>query len=130
MSIGWVKMLRRKGYCGTVGTGNKLVYVWSTKSRKPCVTNRQRRTWCTSSWKYVSRQAAITYIHNSHTTYVVCVNFIHEWRDLQIFWEAFHGNFIYSQSYCQKSTEWKWPKKYFHIFVLMSDLGFELGPYV
>ena len=22
------------------------------------------------------------------------------------------------------------PKKYFHIFVLMSDLGFELGPYV
>ena len=37
----------------------------------------------------------------SHTTYVVCVNFINKWRDLQfkvdserqIFWETFHGNF-------------------------------------
>ena len=41
----------------------------------------------------------------SHTTYVVNVNFLHEWRDLnfkvdseqQIFWETFHGNFIYSE---------------------------------
>ena len=38
----------------------------------------------------------------SHTTYVVCVNFTHKWRDLQFkvdserlnFWETFHGNFI------------------------------------
>ena len=38
----------------------------------------------------------------SHTTYVLCVNFIHMWRDLQfkvdserqIFGEIFHGNFI------------------------------------
>ena len=37
----------------------------------------------------------------SHTTYVVCVNFIHKWRQLQfkgdserqIFRETFHGNF-------------------------------------
>ena len=37
----------------------------------------------------------------SHTTYVVCVNFIHKWRALQfkvdserqIYWETFHGNF-------------------------------------
>ena len=37
----------------------------------------------------------------SHTTYVVCVNFIHKWRDLlftvdserQIFRETFHDNF-------------------------------------
>ena len=38
----------------------------------------------------------------SHTTYVVCVNFIHKWRNLQFkvdserqvfFWETFHGNF-------------------------------------
>ena len=37
----------------------------------------------------------------SHSAYVVCVNFIHKWRDLQfnvdserqIFWETFHGNF-------------------------------------
>ena len=39
----------------------------------------------------------------SHTTFVVCVNFIHKWRDLQfkvdseqkIFCETFHGNFFY-----------------------------------
>ena len=51
----------------------------------------------------------------SHTTYVVCVNFIYKWRDLQfkvdserhIFWETFHGNFIYSQSFCQKSAKRK-----------------------
>ena len=37
----------------------------------------------------------------SYTTYVVCVNFIHKWRDAQsivyseqqIFWETFHGSF-------------------------------------
>ena len=57
----------------------------------------------------------------SLTTYVVCINFIHKWRDLQfkvdserqIFWEIFHVNFIYSQSFCQKSAERKSPKKYF-----------------
>ena len=37
----------------------------------------------------------------SHTTYVMCVNFIHEWRDLQFpngrfFWESFHCNFIFT----------------------------------
>ena len=38
----------------------------------------------------------------SHITYVMCVNFIHKWRDLQFkvdserqIWETFHGNFIY-----------------------------------
>ena len=37
----------------------------------------------------------------SHTTYVVCINFIHKWRDLQFkvdserqIWETFHCNFI------------------------------------
>ena len=70
----------------------------------------------------------------SHTTYVVCVNFIHKRRDLQffkvvserqIFWETFHGHFIYSPSFCQKSAERKSPKKYFSYFVLMSGLGLE-----
>ena len=40
----------------------------------------------------------------SHSTYVVCVNFIHKWRDLQfkvdfkrqIFWETFRDNFIFT----------------------------------
>ena len=49
----------------------------------------------------------------SQTTYVVCVNFIHKWRGPyslkstptdRFFWDAFHGNFIYSQSFCQKSA--------------------------
>ena len=69
----------------------------------------------------------------SHTTYVVCVNFIHKWRDLQFkidyerqsFWKTFHGNFICSQSFCPKSAERKSLKKYLTKFVLMSGLLFE-----
>ena len=46
----------------------------------------------------------------SHTTHVVCVNFISEWREVHfnvdsergIFEKLFHGRFIYSQSVCQK----------------------------
>ena len=60
----------------------------------------------------------------SHTTYFMCVNFIYKWRDLefkvdserQIFWETFHGNFIYSQSFCQKSE--RKPRKKYFIFYL------------
>ena len=44
----------------------------------------------------------------SHTTYVVCVNFIRKKRDLQFkvdserqIFEQLRGNFIYSQSFCQ-----------------------------
>ena len=87
-----------------------------------------------------------TYIHNwplqpfsqdyglaSHSTHVVCVNFMREWRDLQfnvdserqIFEKLFHGNFIYSQSFCQKSAARKSAKKYFSYSVLMSGLGLE-----
>ena len=43
----------------------------------------------------------------SHTTYVVCVKFIREWRGLQfkfdteqqIFWETFHGNFYFTSEF-------------------------------
>ena len=57
----------------------------------------------------------------SRNTHIVCVNFIREWRDLQfnadhkrhIFEKLFHGRFIYSQNFCQKSPERKSPKKYF-----------------
>ena len=64
----------------------------------------------------------------SHTTHVVCVNFICEWRDLQfnvvserqIFEKLFHGRFIYSQSFCQKSAEAKSSKKYF-FFIFRFD---------
>ena len=38
------------------------------------------------------------------------------------FWETFHGNLIYSQSFCQKSAERKSPKKSFLYFVLISGL--------
>ena len=74
----------------------------------------------------------------SQSTYVVCFNFIHKWRDLQfkvdserqISWETLHGNFIYSQSFCQKFAETKSSKKYFLDFVLMSVLGLEPWLYV
>ena len=48
----------------------------------------------------------------SHTTYVVCVNLMHN----------------YSQSFCQKSDERKSLKKYFLYFILMSFLGLEPWP--
>ena len=68
----------------------------------------------------------------SHTTYVVCSNFIHECHDLkfkvdsqgQIFEKIFWDVYLFSE-FWQKSAEKKSPKKYFHIFVLMSDLEFE-----
>ena len=76
----------------------------------------------------------------SHTTYVVCFNFIREWRtysltstlNVFIFCEKFfHGRFVYSQSFCQTSAERKSPKKYFFSrFILMPDLGYEPGLYV
>ena len=93
---------------------------------------------------YVIRHYIHTYIYNwslqpfsqdyslaSHTTHVVYVNFIRDWRDLQfnddserqIFEKLFHGWFIYSQSFCQKTAERKSPKKYFSYFIiLMTDL--------
>ena len=46
----------------------------------------------------------------------------------QIFGVTFHGNFIYSLNFCQKSAksaERKSTKKYFSCFVLMSGLGLE-----
>ena len=64
----------------------------------------------------------------SHTTYVVCVNFFYlqfKVDSERQTWETFSGNFIYSQSFCQKSAERKSPKKYFSYCVLMSGLGLE-----
>ena len=66
----------------------------------------------------------------SDTTYVVCVNFIHKWGTCSFFEKLFHGNFFYSQSFCQKSTERKSSKKYFSYYVLMSGLGLETWRYV
>ena len=43
---------------------------------------------------------------------------------------VFMVNFIYSQSLCQKSSERKSPKKYFHISVLIPNLDYEPGFYV
>ena len=68
-----------------------------------------------------------------HTTYVVCVNDMHKWRGLQLnvdlerqcFDKLFHGNFIYSQSFYNKSAEKTSPKQYFYYFVLMSGLWLE-----
>ena len=58
------------------------------------------------------------YVLASHTTHVVCVNFIHEWRNLQfnvdcerqICWETFSWQvYFFSQSLCQKSAQRKSP---------------------
>ena len=58
----------------------------------------------------------------SHTTIVVCVNFLYisgkgyslkSTPNDSFFWETFHGNLIYSQSFCQKSAEKYASKKYY-----------------
>ena len=51
----------------------------------------------------------------SHTTYVVCVDFIRKWQDLQfkvdsewqIFWETFHGSFFNLRSEFLPEICWK-----------------------
>ena len=76
----------------------------------------------------------IPYIHN--LTHVVCVNFIHEWRDLQfnidserqIFEKHFHGRFIYSQSFCQKSAVRKSPEKNFFSHISFLFLAWNTNP--
>ena len=53
----------------------------------------------------------------SHTNYVVCVIFIYKRLDLQFKVDSERKIFlIYSQSFWQKSTERKSPKKYFFVF--------------
>ena len=107
---------------------------WSTRISKTCILNTS-----TASLDVENRWSLLLFFilhyiighYNpsvriadlvSHTTYVVCVGFIHKWQDLQfkvdfeqqIFWETFHGSFLsYSQSFCQKSAERKSTKKYF-----------------
>ena len=75
----------------------------------------------------------------SHTTYVVCVNFIHKWRDLQlnvdselqIFFKKLVMTILFTlKVFGQKSEKKKLPKKYFLYFVLMSSLSIESWLYV
>ena len=59
----------------------------------------------------------------SDITYGVCVNFIHEWRDLQfkvdfnreVFEKLFTTILFILRVFCQKSAERKSPKKYFDV---------------
>ena len=64
---------------------------------------------------------------DSHTTIVVCVNLIREWRDLQfnvaserqIFGKFYHGRLVYLRSEFLPEICWekKSPKKYFSYFI-------------
>ena len=62
-----------------------------------------------------------------HITYVACVNFIHEFwippfkfdSERQIFWEAFHGKFIYFHIFCLKSAERKSKRNIFSYIRVM-----------
>ena len=67
-----------------------------------------------------------------------CLNFIREWQDLQfnvdserhIFEKGFHGRFIYSQNFCQKSAKRTLPKKYFSYFIFDDWPGIRTQAYV
>ena len=73
----------------------------------------------------------------SHTTYVVCVNFIHKWRDLQskvdserrIFWEIFHGKFlftlrVFAKNLLRGNRRWSTFRIFFLCLAWDSNLGF------
>ena len=87
-----------------------------------------------------------TYIHNwplqpfsqdyglaSHTTHVVCVNFICEWRDLQfnvyaerqIFEKLFHGMLFTLKVFARNLLRGSRRSNIFYISFLMTDLGYE-----
>ena len=76
-----------------------------------------------SSPFYISGNTRLLYyIHTLH--YNPSVRIII--RTIDVFFEnLFMAIFIYSQRFCQKSTERKSPKKYFSYSVLMSGLGLE-----
>ena len=69
----------------------------------------------------------------SHTTYVLCVNFIHKWWDLQfkvdterqILFEKLFMAILFTFR-----VKMKLPKKYFSYFITMSSLGLEPWHYV
>ena len=68
--------------------------------------------WCHMSMQNWSLQPiSQDYDLISGTTYVVYVNFIYKWRDLQF--NVVCVSFNYTQSFSQKSAEGKSPKKYF-----------------
>ena len=58
------------------------------------------------------------------TIYIVWVNFINALRKLQIFEKLFMAILFTLKIFKRNLLREKSPKKYFHIFVLMSDLGF------
>ena len=68
----------------------------------------------------------------SHTTYIVCINFIHNISTAndRFFKKLFMAVSVYSENFCQKSAERKSPKKYFLYFVLVPELGYEPWLYV
>ena len=51
----------------------------------------------------------------SYTTYVACINFIHEWRTIDFLSNFSWQFYLLLQSFCQKSVERQWPKKSFFI---------------
>ena len=85
---------------------------------------------CSHSKSYMSPltiRAMFTYIHNwplqpfshyydliTHITYIVCVNFLHNWWDLQFKVDSERQIFeqiFMAHSFCQKFAERKLPKK-------------------
>ena len=75
----------------------------------------------------------------SHTTYVVCVNFIHKWRDLQVlkstpndrfFEKLFTAVFILALEFLAEICREEIAEERLYVFCLMSGLGLEPWLYV
>ena len=94
--------------------------------------------WNPNFHKKKQRKKCTSYIIGHYNiSYVLCFNFIREWRDpqvkvdtkRQIVENLFHSNYICSQSFYQNSAERKRKKKYnsenqqiYNIFIIKTSL--------
>ena len=126
-----------------VSTNNYSVVLYNCdlQTRTVFFTRNFTQGWLNSYYSSpaLSCLYTYTYIHNwllqsfsqdywpsfSHHLCGVCYSLQSTPND-RFFEKLFHGNFLFaSQSFCQKSTERKSPKKYFSYFILMSRLELE-----
>ena len=103
-----------------VFTASEVIFV---RYFEPQTVYHISNTYILSHYQHFSQDYGLT----SHITHVEYVNFIRKWQDLQFNvdseWQIFEKLFtlrIFARYLLRKSQ-----KRYFHIFVLMSDPGCE-----
>ena len=110
---------------------NFIQFTTSLKSLITCSVACSIQKMHTYIYNWSLQPFSQDYVLASHTTHVVCVNYIREWRDLQFyaspngrfFEKLFHGKFIYAQIFDRNLLRGNRRRNIFSYFVLMPDLG-------